>query len=548
MIPYNSDNSRSSASPDRRYRMSQPTLNSSFSGFNFVGSKLSYNSLRTSGDVSINYQIKEDRLSTPNVHSYMEAVNFGRKLSGQYISPSKLFFGPTGKRDRLSQPTLVTGDYYPGRVHHQRLSYPCLNTWNERPTTLHSPIKQKRLGPSKVKVSQRDRLSALDFGSKYKPKESKVRDRFSIPELESQNELKLIAGTPKQRFSLDSQLNPDGTRARRLLPSPISEHQTKEDKTIAPSDGLEGVIIASATPLLPSSERQFLVPIFHSKPVTAPPPTPVVSRERMSVPEIRNSSLRRLLDPPSRQRHSISAFRQSLMSIEKSPEGLEVRPEAVVISEISEEKAEGNERNKSTSLEAPPIETDESAEVKPMPKHIQKHYSYTYNTKEEARRVIGKLMAGKPRKKYLESNFDENEQVITTVIETEIPMILSSPKYMKKTHVYSSDPPKWMKKCLEGEKKMEETLRINQRNKASPGKKTSPGATSPGKKKRRDSKEERDVKENPQVKDTTIRVKSSRNLGENKYEVAVSSNISETDICRLYGIECDSDSEDSTSV
>ncbi|XP_063984075.1 uncharacterized protein LOC135166060 isoform X2 [Diachasmimorpha longicaudata] len=546
MIPYNSDNSRSSASPDRRYRMSQPTLNSSFSGFNFVGSKFSYNSLRTSGDVSMSYQIKEDRLSTPNVHSYLEAGNFGRKLSGQHVSPSRLLFGPTAKRDRLSQPTLVTGDYYPGRIHHQRLSYPCLHTWNERPTTLHSPIKQKRLGPSKIKVSQRDRLSALDFGSKYKPKDTKIRDRFSIPELESQNELKLIAGTPKQRFSLDSQLNPDGTRARRLLPSPISEHQTKDDRTIAPSDGLEGVIIASATPLLPSSERQFLVPIFHSKPVTAPPPTPVVSRERMSVPEIRNSSLRRLLDPPSRQRHSISTFRQSLMSIEKCPEGLDA-PEGVTITEISEEKSETKEKTKNVIVEPPVTEGDDS-EVKLMPKHIQKHYSYTYDTKEEAKRVIGKLMAGKPRKKYLESNFDENEQIITTVIETEIPMILSSPKYMKKTHVYSSEPPKWMKKCLEGDKKMEETMRINQKNKTSPGKKTSPGAASPGKVKKREGKEEKEVRDTPQGKDTTIRVKSSRNLGENKYEVAVSSNISETELCRLYGIDCESDSEDSTSV
>ncbi|XP_011312007.1 uncharacterized protein [Fopius arisanus] len=540
MIPYSNDNSRSSASPDRRYRMSQPTLNSSFSGFNFVGSKFSYNSLRTSGDVSINYQVKENRLSTPNVHSYVEGMNVGRKLSGHHGSPSRLAFGPATKRERLSQPTLITGDYYPGKVHHQRLSYPCLSTWNERPTNLHSPIKQKRFGPSKVKVSQRDRLSALDFGSKYKPKDTKIRDRFSIPELESQNELKLIAGTPKQRFSLDSQLNPDGTRARRLLPSPISEHQTKDEKSIAPSDGLEGVIIASTTPLLPSSERQFLVPIFNSKPLPAPPPTPVVSRERMSVPEIRNSSLRRLLDPPGRQRHSISAFRQSLMSIEKSPEGNEAKSEII---DPQEEKIE----RKSISVEPPVLEADET-KVKPMPKHIQKHYSYTYDTKEDARQVIGKLMAGKPRKKYLESNFDENEQVITTVIETEIPMILSSPKYMKKTHVYSSEPPKWMKKCLEGDKKVEETLKINQKNRTSPGKKTSPGSTSPGKKIKKEGKEEKDKKYLSQVKDTTIRMKSTRNLGENKYEVAVSSNISETDICRLYGIECESESEDSTSV
>lgn len=61
------------------------------------------------------YQVKEERLSTPNVHSCIEGgIMSPRKLSGQGPS-SKFLLGPSVKRDqRLSQPTLVTGDYFPG--------------------------------------------------------------------------------------------------------------------------------------------------------------------------------------------------------------------------------------------------------------------------------------------------------------------------------------------------------------------------------------------------------------------------------------------------
>ncbi|XP_034946269.1 uncharacterized protein [Chelonus insularis] len=571
MIPY-SDHHRSSLSPDRRIRMSQPTLNSSFSGMSFggiKGSRFSYSSLRTSGDNSINSHIQEERLSTPNVHSFGDTttkyvgVHRGSRLSQPDIRRILRSADNTGKRERLSQPTLVTGDYYPQRVQHQRLSQPCLlSTWNEKPIGLLSPIKHKKFGPS-LKVSQRDRLHQLDFGAARFKYNKDVhastkfnRDRFSIPELETQNDLKLIVGTPKQRFSLDSQLNPEANRNRRLLPiasSPISEHQgistTKEigkEPQFIPTDGLENVIVATASPLMPPAERQFLAPILK-----IPPTLPIPSRERMSVPEIRNSSLRRLLDPPAKQRHSIAgSFRQSSLIHQES-------------TSESEELFKG--RIPKVELEKM-IEKDEfmdQIEEKVEPKHIQKHYAYTYDTKDESSEVIGKLSVALPRKKYLESNFDENEQVITTVIETEIPMILSSPKYMKKTHVYGSEPPKWMKKCLESPGKKndsDQVLKINLKNKM----KTNEKSPEKSKKKSSPKKITSDkyliksdkspdlvtmaVSDEYKAKETCVKLKSSSNHGENKYEVTINSDRLESDICRIYGLDCDTESEDSTSV
>lgn len=575
LIPY-SDINRSSVSTDRRIRMSQPTLNSSFSGMSFTsmkGHRLSYSSLRTSGDNSINLPPQEERLSIPNVYSMQLGDNvkyYGGHRGSRLSQPDirRMLRAPDpNKRERLSQPTLVTGDYYPPRMQHQRLSQPCLlTTWNEKPVGLLSPIKQKRFGPA-VKISQRERLSQLDFGARFHHKETKTnRDRFSIPELETQNDLKLIAGSPKQRFSLDSQLNPDN-RVRRLLPiasSPIFEHGFGKDGKNGHlhTEGLENVIVATATPLMPPADRQFLAPILKT-PIGPLPnlPIPLVTppRERMSVPEIRSSSLRRLLDPPSKQRHSIAGLRQPLVHQETSQE--------------NEEKDGGVDPvKKPVKIELEKM--DEQAEIEDtiiQPKHIQRHFSYTYDTKDEPAEVIGKLSVALPRKKYLESNFDENEQVITTVIETEIPMILSSPKYMKKTHVYASEAPKWMKKCLESPSKKPETekshvLKLNnQRNtlktNKSPDKITKKKTTSPSKSVARKYP---DIKENimdvtssmtsviideckTSPKDTCVRIKSSGN-GENKYEVAINSDWSETDICRLYGIDCDTDSEDSTSV
>ncbi|XP_074106203.1 uncharacterized protein LOC141531973 [Cotesia typhae] len=563
MIPY-SDIHRHSVSPDRRIRMSQPTLYSSFSGMSFTsikGHKFSYSSLRTSGDTSINIPHQEELLSIPNVHSMQLSENakyYGAHRGSRLSQPDirRMLRAPDpNKRERLSQPTLVTGDYYPPRMQHQRLSQPCLlSAWNEKPIGLLSPIKQKRFGPA-VKVSQRERLASLDFGTRFRFKELKGnRDRFSIPELETQNDLKLIAGSPKQRFSLDSQLNPDN-KVRRLLPivsSPIFEHGLGKNGHL-PTDGLESVIVATATPLMPPPDRQFLAPIL--KTPIAPPlpslPVPATSpRERMSVPEIRSASLRRLLDPPSKQRHSIAGLRQTIVHQETSQESDD--KESTVGKTVSEaDKAE---------------ERSETDDVKP--KHIQRHYSYTYDTKDEPMEVIGKLSVKLPKKKYLESNFDENEQVITTVIETEIPMILSSPKYMKKTHVYGSEAPKWMKKCLETPGKKFDidknyVLKLNnQRNIIKTNKspeKNKKRITSPSKGATRKYPE---IKENivevtkpglavqqskTSPKDTCVRIKPSGN-GETKYQVAINSEFSETDICRLYGIDCDTDSEDSTSV
>jgi len=289
---------RSGGSPDRRIRMSQPTLNSSLSGinsFNFGmsrgsgGGRLSYTSLRaTSGDNSIN---EEERLSTPNVHalggsgSPRGSLTMERSSSRLSQPDVRRFALRQDKRERLSQPTLVTGDYYPGRTQ-QRLSQPCLSSGGigmHSPSPPPFPLKHKRFGPAVLQVSQRDRLSQLDIGAKYRNiKElgggnaSQVkfnRDRFSIPELETQNDLRLIAGTPKQRFSLDSQLakqrfsldSQDSCKSR-LLPiasSPIFEHQqmkTEElmgitsDKLKSPTcEGLQSVIVASTSPIAASA-------------------------------------------------------------------------------------------------------------------------------------------------------------------------------------------------------------------------------------------------------------------------------------------------------
>lgn len=567
--------------------MSQPTLASSFTGINFVGtmrgSRLSYSSLRASGDNSINLQIEEERLSTPNVHCLAGGYREVPRLSQPDVRRMLRIDPVTGKRERLSQPTLVTGDYYPGRVQ-QRLSQPCLSTWRENPMSLQSPMKFKRFGPSPVKITQRDRLSQLDFGgSRHRASKdftSSVvkfnRDRFSIPELETQNDLRLMAGTPKQRFSLDSQLNPEGRGTRRLLPiasSPISEHQGKTDdssglRSKMPTEGLESVLVTSATPIFPPQDRQFLAPILK----TTPPPPVQVTRERMSVPEIRNSSLRRLLDSPMKQRHSITgSLRQSLLAQAKTQE--------MVIGQGKSARASIDEAiEKLMKMETEKGSIEASETKKEGPKHIQRHYSYTYDTKDEPSEVIGKLSVAVPKKKYLESNFDENEQVITTVIETEVPMILSSPKYMKKTHVYSSEPPKWMKKCLENEspkvgRKVEknEVARANQKNNLRAESVDKPKQTSP---ERNDAKKTSPKKssatremqylqpkvpkarvlkttgvsaeaKNQTAKNTYVSIKPSGNAEVNKYEVSVEMHWPEQDTSRSYG---DSDSEDSTSI
>lgn len=634
--------------------MSQPTLNSSLSGINFfsmnrgVGvGRLSYTSLRAaSGDNSIN---EEERLSTPNVHvlggsgSPRGSLTMERSSSRLSQPDVRRFALRQDKRERLSQPTLVTGDYYPGRGQ-QRLSQPCLSSGYREvsgigvvpsPSPPPFPLKHKRFVPPVLQASQRDRLSQLDIGAKYRnikdlggggaAQVKFNRDRFSIPELETQNDLRLIAGTPKQRFSLDSQLtkqrfsldSQDSCKSR-LLPiasSPIFEHQQMktEDLTGITSDrlksptceGLQSVIVASTSPIFPPGERRFLAPDFPfagrkmstspsppkageiAKTVRAsgkPPPIPV--RERMSVPEIRNSSLRRLLDPPVRQRHSIAGnLRQSLLSPVKLPEFATGRksPRYSIddaLEKLKRIEKEENRRNQETSeekgQEAKEQDQQQQQEQQQEPKHIQRHYSYTYETSgsDESGSVstLGKMsVGGTPKRKYLESNFDENEQVITTVIETEVPMILPSTpgKYAKKVQAYSSETPKWIRKYLENESPKigrrtstsakDQIARTNRRNsrRKSSLESIETVTKKPEEKIRSKSAscEERSIKsvmEQPLsgVKETYVRIVPSNNAQEeNRYEVGVESTATswtKTDGRGLYGD--DTDTDDSTSI
>ncbi|KAL6256449.1 hypothetical protein P5V15_012562 [Pogonomyrmex californicus] len=621
--------------------MSQPTLNSSLSGinsFNFGmhrgsgGGRLSYTSLRaTSGDNSIN---EEERLSTPNVHALGGSVSPRGSLtmersSSRLSQPDvRRFALRQDKRERLSQPTLVTGDYYPGRVQ-QRLSQPCLSTGREiggvgmhSPSPPPFPLKHKRFVPAVLQASQRDRLSQLDIGSKYrniKDNNAQVkfnRDRFSIPELETQNDLRLIAGTPKQRFSLDSQLtkqrfsldSQDSCKSR-LLPiasSPIFEHQqmkTEEltgitsDKLKSPTcEVLQSVIVASTSPIFPPGERRFLAPDFpftgrKTSTLPSPPkseiipfskarssgkPPPIPVRERMSVPEIRNSSLRRLLDPPVRQRHSIAGnLRQSLLSPVKLPEfgtGGRKSPRYSIddaLEKLKRIEKEENRQNQETSEKEREVkEQQDQQQQEKEPKHIQRHYSYTYETpgSDES----GKLsVGGTPKRKYLESNFDENEQVITTVIETEVPMILPNTpgKYAKKAQAYSNETPKWIRKYLEnespkvgrktsttGKDQVDRTNRRNSRRKSSlesieavtkkPEEKTRSKSASCEERSAKGVTEQKDG-----MRETYVRIVPSNNAQqENRYEIGVENTATwtKTDGRGLYGD--DTDTDDSTSV
>ncbi|XP_012057183.1 PREDICTED: uncharacterized protein LOC105620290 [Atta cephalotes] len=627
--------------------MSQPTLNSSLSGinsFNFSmhrgsgGGRLSYTSLRaTSGDNSIN---EEERLSTPNVHalggsgSPRGSLTMERSSSRLSQPDIRRFALRHDKRERLSQPTLVTGDYYPGRTQ-QRLSQPCLSSGigMHSPSPPPYPLKHKRFGPAILQVSQRDRLSQLDIGAKYRNikdlggSAAQVkfnRDRFSIPELETQNDLRLIAGTPKQRFSLDSQLtkqrfsldSQDSCKSR-LLPiasSPIFEHQqmkTEElmgltsDRLKSPTcEGLQSVIVASTSPIFPPGERRFLAPDFPftgRKPSKSPSPPkseiipfgktgrggkppPIPMRERMSVPEIRNSSLRRLLDPPVRQRHSIAGnLRQSLLSPVKLPEfsisaSSRKSPRYSIddaLEKLKRIEKEENRRNQETSenKEQEDKEQDQQQQQEKEPKHIQRHYSYTYETpgSDESGSVstLGKLsVGGTPKRKFLESNFDENEQVITTVIETEIPMILPSTpgKYAKKAQAYSSETPKWIRKYLEnenspkvGRKPSVGNQQIIRSNRRSSRRKSSLESIETMTKKPEEkirsksaSCEERtkDITEQKGVRETYVRIVPSNNAQqENRYEVGVETTATswtKTDSKGLYGD--DTDTDDSTSI
>lgn len=612
--------------------MSQPTLNSSFSGINFAGinrgNRLSYTSLRAaSGDNSIN---EAERLSAPSVQGFggssrgsLTMDHGSSRLSQPDVRRFALRHDVPAKRERLSQPTLVTGDYHPGRGQ-QRLSQPCLTTGRELnlPTMVFQspsppPIKHKRFSPV-LHASQRDRLSQLDIGAKYRNlKESAAtkfnRDRFSIPELETQNDLRLIAGTPKQRFSLDSQLtrNQDITRSR-LLPiasSPINEHQqTKFDEQTGISanklksptrEGLESVLVTSTTPILPANERQILsselskriteiTSVQSSTTITTLPKTaaskfrsvsPIGTRERMSVPEIRNSSLRRLLDPPTRQRHSITGtIRHSIISPIKPFDFEKMSPKHLFEEALERFRRDEKEENRKNEISRSKTVVD----IVDEPKHVQKHYSYTYETADDCNTVLGKMnMSALPKKKYLESNFDENEQVITTVIETDVPMIMPNPKYTKKS--YLSETPKWIRKYLDNEspksgRKMAGNKEASNKEATSNREVTSnKERTSKRKPRRKNSLESLDTErimrkvrsksvssadrcpmlrntsiqsELKNMKNTYVRIVSSNSAHENKYEVKVENhNWADGDIHGLYGNECDdTDSDDSTSI
>ncbi|KAI4486945.1 hypothetical protein M0802_012202 [Mischocyttarus mexicanus] len=641
-----------SASPDRRIRMSQPTLNSSFSGINFFGmnrgTRLSYTSLRApSGDNSIN---EEERLSTPNVHrlsgSAGENISSGDHHGSRFSQPDirryTLRQDPT-KRERLSQPTLVSGDYYPIRGHgQQRLSQPCLSTIRDSgiPTMILQspsppPMKHKRFSPISA-ASHRDRLSQLDIGSKYRNwkdlSNSTVkfnRDRFSIPELETQNDLKLMAGTPKQRFSLDSQLtrNQDSGRSR-LLPiasSPISEHQQNKfeeinstvnagpNKLKTPTrECLESVIVASTTPILPPSERKIFDSTIALKGISSmyvpsiPPGTISTSatnftttatmatmkgttvlptRERMSVPEIRNSSLRRLLDPPTRQRHSITGnLRQCLLSPSKVHD-ITRKPYKFSIDEalekLKKEKDKEKDKNKSNNKEDDKekeniITNEPDFDTIQPPKHIQRHYSYTYDIKDESS-SIGKISVSSiPKKKFLESNFDENEQVITTVIETDVPIILGTPKYFKRMQAYSSETPKWIRKYLDSDgpkfgkkgstgttgtnKESSKSSRKGSRRKSSlesieaekkPENKTRSKSVSSGERSPMTKNTGISQEFMNNIKNTYVRIVPTSNIQENRYEIAVGSSWTEDNDNRgpYSGVGGDdTDSDDSTSI
>lgn len=543
--------SSAASSPDpRRTRFSQPTLNSSFSG----SGRLSYSSLRASGANSVSEEERYSRTTVQHRHSSIGMYNYynNPRYSQPDIRPP---YSPRGsdafaKRERLSQPTLVTGDHYGTRAataahqhQQQRHSQPCL--LNDRETFLYSPLKHKRFN------MQRDRLSQLDFGpcNKYRAKQAAKssgsggtsasasgqsnRDRFSVPALETQNDLRAFAGSPKQRFSLDSQLNPDRAKLLPIASSPIAELQAKLDAIAGeglaalssaaaaasavrrhPAEGLESALIASTTPIFPFAEQQqFLSPFVKANraggqnykykfskqknsPIKvplmqqqqqqstemqqqqrSPPPPPgrVSPRERMSVPEIRNSSLKRLLDPPVKQRHSITGnLRQSItghlptLFAQATSKGFELAGKR----SASLKKDRSIEHHQAT-LERmhSRCELEETVDSTTC---LQRHYSYVYDTAEEqpssaaaATSMLNKLLNAKPRRMFLESNFDENEQVITRVIETEVPYKLSSPKYMKKTHVYSSEKPKWMIKCLDADDEQQKAIvkSCNQRNK-----------------------------------------------------------------------------------
>ncbi|XP_076283551.1 uncharacterized protein LOC143210523 [Lasioglossum baleicum] len=587
--------------------MSQPTLNSSFSGINFVGmnrgARLSYTSLRAaSGDNSIN---EGERLSAKSVPGFGGSSRGSLTLdhgSSRLSQPDVRRFmlrheAATGKRERLSQPTLVTGDYHPGRGQ-QRLSHPCLSTgtrdMNLPAMVCHSPSpppnKHKRFSLS-VHTSPRDRLSQLDFGAKYRNlKESSAskfnRDRFSIPELQTQNDLRLIAGTPKQRFSLDSQLRNQEVIRSKLLPiasSPISEHQhpkIEEHATLgrikSPTrEGLESVLLASATPILPASERQHLstelllskknkfASVQQKNNKFSVPPIP--NRERMSVPEIRNSSLRRLLDPPAaRQRHSITgSLRQSIVFLSNKPLDFGRKSPKLLFEEALEPcKRDEKEENRKNEM----ANVDTVVDIVDEPKHVQKHYAYTYESADECSTLLGKIsMSAIPKKKYLESNFDENDQVITTVIETDVPMIAASPKYAKKP-MYSSDTPKWIRKYLENESPKgarKATINKEKGNRKNSRRKSSLESIIDEKVEKTRSKSVCGDRSTPMVrntvvqadpknmKNTYVRILPSDNaVRENRYEVKVeNNNWNDGDVRGLYDEECDdSESDDSTSI
>jgi len=235
---------------------------------------------------------------------------------------------------------------------------------------------------------------------------------------------------------------------------------------------------------------------------------------------------------------------------------------------------EENRRNQETS-EFKEQEVKEQDQQQQEPKHIQRHYSYTYETPgsdESSVSTLGRLsVGGTPKRKFLESNFDENEQVITTVIETEIPMILPSTpgKYAKKAQAYSNDTPKWIRKYLENDQSpkvgrktstdKEPIVRTNSRrnSRRKSSLESIESVTKKPEEKARSksaSCEERSLKDMTEqksnVRETYVRIVPSNNAQqENRYEVGVETTATswtKTDSRGLYGD--DTDTDDSTSI
>lgn len=160
--------------------MSQPSLyHSSLSGLE--GTRFSFSSLSEEDKPSLMSDrsvVSETPQSTPRARKMSNRLEFTLRTS------------VIGKRERLSQPTLLVGDTHPKA--HQRLSQPTLGyASREYPACLQSPLfKKKRssqtsniyLSPkSPIAITKRDKMSQLDVGAaRYTFFQTKFSSSFLI--------------------------------------------------------------------------------------------------------------------------------------------------------------------------------------------------------------------------------------------------------------------------------------------------------------------------------------------------------------------------------